>query len=225
MDRGVLDASSDLWPHGHNGADFPVRDSRPWCRRGPRGHVRARRRADPDPAGCNAGACHGKARGQNGFALSLLGFDPDFDYDAIAHEAGGRRVFPAAPEQSLLLRKATAKVPHGGGRRLEPGGPFYETLRRWIAAGMPRTPADAPRLERITVEPAERIAGATTSITAARHGPLQRRLDRGRHPPGHVQSSEPTLVAVDADGRVKAGPLPGEAAILARFMGCSRSAT
>src|SRR4051794_20009400 len=55
-------------------------------------------------AGCNAGACHGKARGQNGFALSLLGFDPDVDHDAIAREARGRRVFPAAPEQSLLLR-------------------------------------------------------------------------------------------------------------------------
>src|SRR4051795_11417623 len=66
-------------------------------------------------AGCNAGACHGKARGQNGFALSLLGFDPDFDFDAIAREARGRRVFPATPEESLLLRKATAAVPHGGG--------------------------------------------------------------------------------------------------------------
>src|SRR5205814_79851 len=107
-------------------------------------------------AGCNAGACHGKARGQNGFALSLLGFDPEFDHDAIAREARGRRVFPAAPEQSLLLRKATAVVPHGGGRRLERGGPFYETVLRWIAAGMPRTPADAPKLERLTVEPAER---------------------------------------------------------------------
>src|SRR5580704_9468870 len=67
--------------------------------------------------GCNAGACHGKARGQNGFQLSLLGFDPDFDHSAIAKEARGRRVFPAAPEQSLLLLKATARVPHGGGRK------------------------------------------------------------------------------------------------------------
>ena len=107
-------------------------------------------------AGCNAGACHGKSRGQNGFALSLLGFDPDFDHDAIAREARGRRVFPAAPEESLLLRKATAAVPHGGGRRLEPGTPFYETVRRWIAVGLPRTPPEAPRLERIAVEPTER---------------------------------------------------------------------
>src|SRR5947208_69877 len=100
-------------------------------------------------AGCNAGACHGKARGQNGFALSLFGFDAGFDHDAIAREARGRRVFPAAPEESLLLRKATAAVPHGGGRRLEPGGPWDLTLRRWIADGMPRTPAGAPRLVRV----------------------------------------------------------------------------
>src|SRR5947199_125957 len=77
-------------------------------------------------AGCNAGACHGKARGQNGFQLSLLGFDPAFDHDAMTREARGRRLFPPAPERSLLLLKATAQVPHGGGRRLEPGGPAYE---------------------------------------------------------------------------------------------------
>src|ERR671916_175268 len=55
--------------------------------------------------GCNQGACHGKARGQNGFQLSLLGFDSDFDYAALVQEARGRRVIPAAPEFSLLLRK------------------------------------------------------------------------------------------------------------------------
>src|SRR3954463_14150849 len=91
-------------------------------------------------AGCNAGACHGKASGQNGFKLSLLGFDPEFDHLAITREASGRRILRAIPEQSLLLQKATARVPHGGGRRIDPAGPFYETLRRWIVAGFPRTP-------------------------------------------------------------------------------------
>ena len=52
-------------------------------------------------AGCNAGACHGKARGQNGFALSLLGFDPAHDYDAIVKEAGGRRVSRLMPAGEL----------------------------------------------------------------------------------------------------------------------------
>src|SRR5258706_15768425 len=72
--------------------------------------------------GCNAGACHGKARGQNGFQLSLLGFYPDFDYAAITQEARGRRVFPAVPEKSLLLAKASGLTPHGGGKRIEPHG-------------------------------------------------------------------------------------------------------
>src|SRR5262249_53088499 len=83
-------------------------------------------------AGCNAGACHGKQRGQNGFQLSLLAFDADFDFAALTQEARGRRIFPAAPEQSLLLRKASAQVPHGGGRRLTPGDGRYEVLRDWI---------------------------------------------------------------------------------------------
>ncbi len=63
--------------------------------------------------GCNSGPCHGKSRGQNGFALSLLAFDPDFDYESLIREGRGRRVFPPAPEKSLLLQKATAQVPHG----------------------------------------------------------------------------------------------------------------
>src|SRR5215212_1501677 len=69
--------------------------------------------------GCNQGACHGKARGQNGFQLSLLGFDSDFDYAQLTQQARGRRVFPSAPQRSLLLLKASAQLPHGGGLRIE----------------------------------------------------------------------------------------------------------
>src|SRR5688572_24920883 len=75
--------------------------------------------------GCNAGGCHGKAGGQNGFALSLFGFEPEEDYESLVKENRGRRLFPASPENSLLLLKATGAVPHGGGRRLEVGSPYY----------------------------------------------------------------------------------------------------
>ena len=37
--------------------------------------------------GCNSGGCHGKATGQNGFKLSLLGFEPGADYQALVKEA------------------------------------------------------------------------------------------------------------------------------------------
>src|SRR5438067_3767044 len=89
-------------------------------------------------AGCNAGACHGKARGQNGFQLSLLGFDPDFDFNAITNEARGRRLLPGSPENSLFLLKPTGKLSHGGGKRLDPRDLSYDVLLRWIKAGTPR---------------------------------------------------------------------------------------
>lgn len=120
--------------------------------------------------GCNAGACHGKQRGQNGFQLSILAFDPDFDYAAIVAEARGRRIFPAAPEQSLLLRKATAVIPHGGGKRLTPGDGQYEVLRNWLEQGAPRRLDGDTSLVRIAAEPSERLLkfneGLTLRVTA-----------------------------------------------------------
>ena len=169
--------------------------------------------------GCNAGACHGKARGQNGFQLSLLGFDPAFDHPAIASEGRGRRVFPAAPERSLLLLKAAARVPHGGGRKLEVGSPSYQALLGWIADGMPRTPPDAPKLVEIAVEPSERTLapgeGFALRVTAAYSDGSRRDVTSL----AAFQSTDSTLVSADADGQVKAGPIPGEATVSARFLG------
>ncbi|HEY2252626.1 MAG TPA: S-layer protein, partial [Planctomycetaceae bacterium] len=87
--------------------------------------------------GCNAGGCHGKASGQNGFKLSLFGFDTNFDYEAIVEEARGRRIFGSAAENSLLIMKATGKVPHGGGKRIDPGTEPYQILCSWITQGAP----------------------------------------------------------------------------------------
>ncbi|HXG09009.1 MAG TPA: DUF1549 and DUF1553 domain-containing protein [Gemmataceae bacterium] len=168
-------------------------------------------------AGCNAGACHGKARGQNGFQLSLLGFDPDFDFAALVQEGRGRRLFPAAPEHSLLLRKPTGQTSHGGGKRLQVGDAHYEVLRRWIAAGTPRKPADAPVLERISIEPAERLLAnhAEQQLAVTAHY-----SDGSTCDVTHLatfQSNDSTIAAVSPDGRIKAGALPGEAAVMARF--------
>jgi hypothetical protein len=169
-------------------------------------------------AGCNAGACHGKARGQNGFALSLLSYDADFDYHAIVNEARGRRVFTAAPEFSLLLRKPSAQMPHGGGKRLDAGSPDYDVLRRWIVAGLPRTPANAPKLLRIAVEPNERILDANKAqqlLVMAHYSDGSARDVTHR---ATFQSNESPIAAVNADGLIQAGPLPGEAAVMTRFM-------
>src|SRR5580693_5924946 len=109
--------------------------------------------------GCNSGGCHGKASGQNGFKLSVFGFDPDADYDALVKEARGRRVFPAAPEQSLLLLKPAGKVAHGGGRRIDDSSYDYVLLHEWIKQGMPAGGAAAPRLTGLRVNPGERLLG------------------------------------------------------------------
>jgi hypothetical protein len=86
-------------------------------------------------AGCNSGRCHGKAEGQHGFKLSVFGFDAEADYDALLKEGRGRRVFSVSSDNSLLLLKATAAIPHGGGRKLEPGSAHEKRLRRWISEG------------------------------------------------------------------------------------------
>ena len=170
-------------------------------------------------AGCNAGACHGKARGQNGFALSLLGFDPAHDYDAIVKDSGGRRVSRLAPAESLLLDKATARLPHGGGLRMAPGTSNYETVLRWVAAGMPRTPPDAPRVERIAVEPTERTLKHSASFSLRVTAHFTDGSAEDVTSLAAFASSESALVKVDADGRVTAGPIPGDATISARFAG------
>jgi hypothetical protein len=169
-------------------------------------------------AGCNAGACHGKARGQNGFQLSLLAYDHDFDYNALVTEARGRRVFPASPENSLLLKKATGQVPHGGGKKLPADGPDYRTLLNWVTAGAPRTPADAPKIVKITVSPPSKVMAfrETHQLRVTAHFSDGSTEDVTRL--AAFSSSESVYAAVDANGLVTAGPIPGEAAIMARFM-------
>ena len=87
--------------------------------------------------GCNTGSCHGKAAGQNGFHLSLFGYDATGDFLALARDAGQRRVSKLAPQESLFLAKATGQVAHGGGPRLKVGSPEYQTLCAWVRDGAP----------------------------------------------------------------------------------------
>jgi hypothetical protein len=169
--------------------------------------------------GCNSSGCHGKAEGQNGFKLSVFGFDPPADYAALTKESRGRRVFPAAPEHSLLLRKISGGVPHGGGVRLPRGTAGYETLRGWIAAGLPYGAASAPRVESIRVQPHQR--------RLAMSGRQQLRVV-ARYTDGHetdvtrfakFQTNNEALASVSVSGLVTAGEAPGDVAVMASFMG------
>jgi hypothetical protein len=168
--------------------------------------------------GCNSSGCHGKAEGQNGFKLSVFGFDPTADYAALTMESRGRRVFPAAPEESLLLRKMSGRMAHGGGARVPAGSRDYETVRAWVAAGAPFGAAGAPHVVSVRVEPRERVL-APRSRQQLR---VVARWSDGREADvtGHAkfQSNNEGLAAVDAAGMVRAGDAPGEAAVMAAYM-------
>src|SRR5262249_47882401 len=92
-------------------------------------------------AGCNSGACHGAAIGRGGFRLSLLGYDPQADFETIVQEFEGRRANLAHAEKSLLLRKPAGQLPHEGGVRLKRSSEDYRIVHAWLQSGAPRGPS------------------------------------------------------------------------------------
>ncbi|MBY0523844.1 MAG: DUF1549 domain-containing protein [Gemmataceae bacterium] len=168
--------------------------------------------------GCNASGCHGKAEGQNGFKLSVFGFDPSADYSALTRESRGRRVFPAAPEYSLLLTKMSGGVAHGGGVRIPRGTAEYETIRAWIAAGLPFGAESDPKVVSLRVEPRERQLAMKSQqqLRAVARYSDGREVDVTAH--AKFQSNNEALAVVDAGGLVTAGEAPGDVAVMASYM-------
>jgi hypothetical protein len=168
--------------------------------------------------GCNSGGCHGKAGGQNGFSLSLLGFEPDQDFEAIVQEARGRRLLPSAPSQSLFLLKATGVLAHGGGKRLTVGSQDYQSILRWIENGAPSASRSDPVLERIIVAPDRGSFDATKRqqplrVTAHFSTGLARDVTRQ----AVYQSNEPDIADVNDTGVVHAKNRSGLFAVMVRY--------
>ncbi len=167
--------------------------------------------------GCNASGCHGKAEGQNGFKLSVFGFDPAADYAALVKENRGRRVFPEAPERSLILTKAAGHVPHGGGIRIPVNSEAYALLRGWIAAGVPVGDPAAPRVKAVRVEPAERVLAAHGSQPLRVVATYTDGRERDVTALARFQTNNEAVAVVSAEGDVAALDVPGEAAVMASF--------
>lgn len=169
-------------------------------------------------AGCMAGSCHAKSDGQNGFALSIFSFDPDADYREIVHDARGRRIFPAAPDHSLLLLKATNAVPHEGDKRFEKDSEFYKVIRQWIAEGAPRHIPDEPDPTGITVEPAEAVfkkgASGSLKVTVSYSDGSRRDVTNLCE----YTSNDRAFAEVDHDGRITAGHVSGENSVIVRYV-------
>ena len=114
-------------------------------------------RLDVEPvfmrAGCNTGSCHGSARGQDGFRLSLFGFDPAGDFHRITREYPGRRIDVVEPDKSLLLEKSIGSVTHTGGELFKKDSAYYKTIRDWIAAGAKDDAPNTPTVTGIKLTP------------------------------------------------------------------------
>ncbi len=172
--------------------------------------------------GCNAGGCHGKASGQNGFKLSIFAFDPKFDYDALVHEAHGRRVFPAAPEQSLLLMKATGTTVHGGGSRFDEKSEPYKLLARWIAQGVPYGDENAPKVNRIEVFPRERMLAGVNGLGEQQLRVVAHYTDESFQDvtrQAEYKAQQPDILKVEPTGLVSTLGHTGEGAVMVRYMG------
>ncbi len=171
-------------------------------------------------AGCNAGVCHAKAiTGQRGFRLSVLGFEPEEDYEAIVKQGKGRRVFPPAPEESLLITKGAAIVPHTGGKKIEPGSEDYQLLVRWIAEGMPYTQPNEPKLSEIVVDPAR----ATMQVKTTQQLKVMARYSDGSSRDvtklALFEANDRAMAETSEQGLIKTLDIPGNVAVMVRFGG------
>ncbi len=169
-------------------------------------------------AGCNSGACHAKAGGgQNGFQLSLLGFEPAEDFEHIVLEGRGRRLQFGNPDQSLLLLKASGQVSHGGGVRLAKSSPGYATLRDWIRQGVPTDDAAGPKLVAMEIEPKK---GSLKSRGAQQLKALARYSDgsiRDVTSLALFESNDKAMADVSESGLVKVFDLPGKVSVMVRY--------
>lgn len=169
--------------------------------------------------GCNAGLCHGSAKGKNGFKLSLRGYDPDFDYHALVDDVSGRRFNRSDPAQSLMLLKPTGAVPHRGGVLFSTATPYYSLLKRWITEGA-KTDADTVKrvssLEVLPTVPNVTLPGMTQKMLVIAHYPDGKTRDVTRE--AVFTSSLPEVATINADGTISA-VRRGEAACLVRYEG------
>lgn len=119
--------------------------------------------------GCNNRACHGSFQGQNGFRLSLFGFEPEQDLKELTQDEGdGPRINLSSPEMSLALLKPTGQVDHDGGKRMDVDDWQYRMFRRWIADGARYEASSEARLVRLNVEPREVVLALPQSKAALR---------------------------------------------------------
>lgn len=167
--------------------------------------------------GCNAGSCHGAARGKDGFRLSLFGYDAKGDYFRLTREMPGRRIDVAIPDDCLLTNKATNRVAHSGGKLFEPDSRHYAVLKRWLEEGATYDDAEVARCTSVELSPPNGLLngpGATQQLIVMAH--YSDRTQRDVTHLAYFSTTNADAANVSQDGRVTAGRR-GEAFVMARF--------
>jgi hypothetical protein len=173
--------------------------------------------------GCNAGTCHGSAKGKNGFKLSLRGYDPEFDYQALINDLSGRRFDRVNVDESLMLLKPTGEVPHEGRQVFKIKSREYDLIRQWIAEGAAYEEPAVGRVKSIEILPSEvemDLPGRTQQLLViAKYADGSERdvtreavFDSNNSDVAPIKSSGGTPPTINALRR-------GEAAILVRYEG------
>ena len=169
--------------------------------------------------GCTSGTCHGAAKGKNGFKLSLRGYDPQFDYEALLYDLSGRRFNRADPARSLMLAKPSQEVAHGGGQRFEKNSDYYKIIYNWISQGVPFGDPAKDSVADLQVEPKQILMpkpGESVGVkVVARFGDGQTR-DVTRE--AVIESNTPDVAKVSVSEQVN-GERIGEATLLVRYQG------
>jgi hypothetical protein len=168
-------------------------------------------------AGCNTGSCHGSARGQDRFMLSLFGYDAKGDHFRITREQGTRRINLAIPEESMLVEKAIAAVPHTGGKLFEKNSDHWNALVGWLRRGAPQDPESIAKPTDLELLPKSLLLegqGATQQMTAIAH--YSDGTTRDVTSLSVFQSNNDVSAHVDDQGLITAEKR-GEAFITARF--------
>ena len=168
--------------------------------------------------GCNGSDCHGSPAGQNGFKLSLFGYDLAADHEAMVGSDDGRRVDLQEPRESLILKKPTFAIPHGGGQVLDTDSEEYGMLLRWLQQGG-RANTEGVRLTALELYPEEQVLVGISSIQRlVAVGRLSDGTTRDMTEDVRYQVSDSGVVEVSSGGAL-ATRGPGLTSVSARAMG------
>lgn len=168
--------------------------------------------------GCNTGSCHGSARGQDGFMLSIFGYDPKGDHFRLTREMSGRRINLALPEESLFVTKATGQAPHTGGKLFESDSSAARTLIQWIRDGVPYDKDDIALPVGIDVEPKQYVlAGSRVKAPLTVRARYADGTDRDVTLLSTFSTSNDNSASINSSTGIAKTKNRGEAFLMARF--------